>query len=502
MGGVVSGGASASEVGALWAQKEFGGADLGDRRRTARLVSMAAGLAAKPAGRVTEVFDDSADRQGAYGFLENEQTTVEAILRSACLACAKRWSPADAFVFVPTDGSSLTLSDPRGLRELGPVGTDQACARGLEMMNAIAVGSDGTPLGLCGQVWWVRPERKRRGRKRHRGSGREAKRRAKQRAKRKAKRLAQKRFEEKETRFWLAVVEQARQARDEAGTRCRLWFQLDRGGDFREMLAYAVDHPDDWFTIRASWDRRTLDDGVTGRLWNAVEGTKPLGRYVVEVPEGRNRKARTAEMEVRGCQVTLELRRHSKSRWRLVTLGTVLTRELGTTPPGEEPIEWMLLTTHPVNGFADACLVVDGYTKRWRVEQFHKTWKTTCRVEENQLRGPEEIKKWATISAAVAVRIERLTYLARTAPDLPATAELSQAEVEAIVLLKKPTGHRWGDVPSIAMAVRWIADLGGYTGKSSGGPPGAIVIGRGLKRIEPVVIALRNMAELKAQSEM
>jgi hypothetical protein len=35
-----------------------------------------------------------------------------------------------------------------------------------------------------------------------------------------------------------------------------------------------------------------------------------------------------------------------------------------------------------------------------------------------------------------------------------------------------------------------VADLGGYTGKSSGGPPGAIVIGRGLHRIEAVATAL------------
>jgi len=501
VGGRLGGGASTFEDEAAWAQREFGGANLGDQRRTARLVSMAAGLAAKPAGRITEVFEKDADRQGAYGFLENEPIVAETIRRSSCLASAKRF-PADSFVFVPTDGSSLTLRDPRGLRELGPVGTDQACARGLEVMNAIAVEPDGTPLGLCGQAWWVRRERPRRGRKRQRGGSREARRRAKQRAKRKAKRRVRKPFEEKETRFWVQVVEQVRQARHEAGVRCRLWFQLDRGGDFGEMLANAVDHPEDWFTIRAAQDRRTREAGDAGSLWKAVEGTKPLGRYCLKVPTGRKRKARMAEMEVRACQVTLELRHPSKSRWRLVTLGAVLTRERGTPPPGEELIEWLLLTTHPVNRFADACLVVKGYAQRWRVEQFHKTWKSTCRVETNELRRPERIKKWATISAAVAMRIERLTYLARTAPDLPATTELTQAEVNAIVLLKKPTGYRWGDVPSIATAVRWIADLGGYTGKSSGGPPGAIVIGRGLKRIEPVVIALRNMAELKAQGEM
>ena len=48
-------------------------------------------------------------------------------------------------------------------------------------------------------------------------------------------------------------------------------------------------------------------------------------------------------------------------------------------------------------------------------------------------------------------------------------------------------------IPTIAQAVRWIADLGGYTGKSSGGPPGSITIGRGLERLRYGVKAVLAM---------
>lgn len=494
----IPGGASARELAELWAAKEFGRAALGDRRRTVRLVAVGVGLAAKPAGKVTQVFDEDAARQGAYGILENAHVTTEGVLRSVCLATADR-SREVPFVFVPTDGSSLTLSDRHALRGLGPVGTDDAVARGLEVMNAIAVRPDGTPLGLCGQVWWKREEKPVKRGRRRRGGSRETKRRTKQRAKRKEKRKALRKLrelEEKETRFWIQVVEQTRQAYRSAGVTTRLWFQLDRGGDFKEMLGYAVDS-EDWFTIRAAQDRRVLgDEGA--KLWQTVEGAGVLGTYNLPILGGHKRQERVAEMEVRASKVTFHLcDRRTPSGWRDVTLSAVLTRERGTPPPGEERIEWLLLTTAPCNNFADACRVVAGYAQRWRVEQFHKTWKSTCRVEENELRSPEPIKKWATISAAVAMRIERLTRLARTSPELPATAELTQAEIDAVILLKKPAGCRRGDIPSIASAVRWIADLGGYTGKSSGGPPGAIVIGRGLKRIEPVVVALRNMVEME-----
>jgi hypothetical protein len=42
-------------------------------------------------------------------------------------------------------------------------------------------------------------------------------------------------------------------------------------------------------------------------------------------------------------------------------------------------------------------------------------------------------------------------------------------------------------------AVLWITQLGGYTGKSSGGPPGAITIGRGLDRLKERAEALEDL---------
>jgi hypothetical protein len=42
--------------------------------------------------------------------------------------------------------------------------------------------------------------------------------------------------------------------------------------------------------------------------------------------------------------------------------------------------------------------------------------------------------------------------------------------------------------------VRWLADIGGYTGpKVSGGPPGSVTIRRGLDYIRPVADALEQL---------
>ena len=84
------------------------------------------------------------------------------------------------------------------------------------------------------------------------------------------------------------------------------------------------------------------------------------------------------------------------------------------------------------------------------------------------------------------MRLVRLTYLARNSPGLLATVELTRAEIRATIALRQPRGVSERDVPPIGDVVRWIADLGGYTGRSSGGPPGFIVIARGLNEIRPV----------------
>jgi hypothetical protein len=88
------------------------------------------------------------------------------------------------------------------------------------------------------------------------------------------------------------------------------------------------------------------------------------------------------------------------------------------------------------------------------------------------------------------MRIQRGGYLSRQDPELPANTEFSRAQIDAVILLRKPKGVRCGALPSVGAVARWIADLGGYTGKSSGGPFGQKVLARGLHYIAPVSLLI------------
>jgi Transposase DNA-binding/Transposase DDE domain len=450
-----------------WAAQEFRDANLGDPRRTRRLVAVGAACAAHPAGKVTEVFAKGAEREGAYRLLENEHVPTAEIGAAAHRAGVRRtWG--QPHVFVPIDGSSLNIVDTERQKGLGTVGSFAKGASGLCVMTAVIVLTCGTPAGLGGQYFWSREGPVQR------------------------KKPDRRKTEDKETHHWLKVMEQVRQTFSKEAPYTRPWFQIDAGGDAWPVL-WEAETKGDLLTVRAAQDRRLVGkfQGEQDYLWPHLERQTPSGYYRLEVPPGEHRQARMAQMQIQWAPVVLDLVDKSTKEHRSASVWAVRAVEIETTPSGEEPIEWMLLTRYPVQKLEDAQTVLEGYAARWRVEEFHKAWKSgVCKVEQTQLREREHIERWATIQASVAMRVVRLTYLARTRPQAPATLELTRPEILATLLIRNPPAVGLEQIPTIGQVVPWLAELGGYTGKSSGGPAGMIVITRGLLRIESLATLL------------
>lgn len=63
---------------AQWAQNEFGFAQMGDSRRTKRLVNIAQHLAASPGGTLPQAFPQWAELKAAYLFLVEEESALSA----------------------------------------------------------------------------------------------------------------------------------------------------------------------------------------------------------------------------------------------------------------------------------------------------------------------------------------------------------------------------------------------------------------------------------------
>ena len=100
---------------------------------------MTAAAALRPSGKVAAVFDRDEERAGAYDFLENAAIRADALASVLSEATASRARAGDT-VYVVVDGTALTLTDKAGSRGLGPVGSPNRAARGLQVMNALAGG--------------------------------------------------------------------------------------------------------------------------------------------------------------------------------------------------------------------------------------------------------------------------------------------------------------------------------------------------------------------------
>ena len=377
-----------------WAIEEFHGIDLGHRSRTTRLIQMAAQAAAQPAGKVSEVFNTAAEIEGAYRWLENPAVQVPALVAGIAKACATRCAE-HPFVYVPVDGSSVSLVDVERAKDFGSLGTKRQGGRGVKVLGAIAISPEGVPLGVSALEWWSRPASTKR-----------------------KKTNAERKTKEKETQRWLDAVTHTCESFAVFAPDTRCWFQLDREADSWPLLHHlaATRH---LFTVRSSRDRR-LEGSKRGRpklLRTKLAKAPVFAELNVNVTAGHGRRARSARLVVRAATVVLELRDPWSKKCRPLSVQAVWVRERATTPRGEKPLDWLLFTNHAVETPEDALLVVRGYCQRWHIEEFHKTWKSgACNVEQSQLRSTAHVTKWATLLATVAIRIERLKFLARTEP--------------------------------------------------------------------------------------
>lgn len=454
-----------------WAAHTFGGAALGDRRRSARLVSMAAQAAERPCGTVTGVFCSSAEREGAFRWLESPQVSSAAVA-AAMFATTARQCASETVVPVAVDGSSLTLTDRARRREVGRVGNGRVKSRGLQVMTSLALQGDGVVVGLLDQRFWARDkpiERRRHSRK-----------------------CFGQRYRQTETCHWVDALTACDERLKAEAPQAQPWFQLDRGADCWPVLKWAVERGR-LLTVRARSNRRLV--GSRGRvcyLDTTVKRAPVLGGYSVELAAQPGQPPRVAHILLRACPVSIHAR-VSKKRREELALFAVLAEETGRH---SDRLRWLLLTTHPVATLEQAHAVVDAYALRWRIEDFHRAWKRGgCNVEDTQLHSRNALIKWATILAAVAARALRLAQLVRTTPNVPASTEFTPYEIAAAFLLSKRKRDKRKRL-SLQDVVDLIADLGGFAHKYDGGRPGPTVLARGLAYIEPVARALQIMDEM------
>jgi transposase-like protein/transposase Tn5 family protein len=437
-----------------WAALEFGDADLGDSRRTARLVQLATAVGAQPTASLPEASDDPAMLKAAYRFFDNDAINPNAMLASHVQATTARLRTVRLALAVQ-DTTLLDWTHHPATTGLGPLASVKQ--QGLLAHSTLVITPDRVPLGLLAQEVWARDAETYGQQVDH-----------KQRA-----------LADKESHKWVTSL-QAVNAAQEACPDTHLISVGDREADvydlFLEPRRARVD-----LLVRAAWDRRVEHEEQY--LWASVAAAPQVATLTLRLPKQGAQPARTARLRVHQRTITLRPpKARAKEQLAPVRVWAVWAIE-AQPPAGVVPIEWLLLTTYAVVDGAGALAVVEWYACRWGIEVWHKILKSGCRIEARQLETAARLQRCLTLYSVIAWRILYATMLARAVPDAPCTVLLEDEEWQALWVTIHRRAPPPATPPSLRQAVRWIGQLGGFLGRKRDGEPGAEVLWKGFQHL-------------------
>jgi hypothetical protein len=456
---------------ASFGQLHFGSARLGDARRTKRLVRIADQIMAHPGGSLPHKMRNWSELTGVYRLVQAEQVTHQAVIQAHCQRTLELAKQAGSVVLRIHDTTELDYSHVPALHgQLGQVGDGSGF--GYQCHNTLAVTEQREVLGLLSQILHKRRE----------VPGGET--------------GTQKREHPlRESRLWPIGV----QACGSAPQGC-LWVDVaDRGADTFEFLDH-LHRNGCRYVIRCARDRALAGDDhvATDRihryLLDYTRDLPTLGQRTVQLNRQQKtrrkplRKPREARMRVAAGPVSIAVPHFACGAYRKepLDLWVVHVCEIDP-PPGEEAMEWILLTNLATETFEQACQRVDWYCCRPIIEELHKGMKTGCGIESMQFEYADRLEPMIGLLSVVSVVLLQLREAARgKKADLQPATDLLPP-----VFVKVLSGWRYKD-PKRSMTVyefcMALARLGGHLNRKSDGFPGWLTLWRGWEDLRLMVM--------------
>jgi hypothetical protein len=295
-------------------------------------------------------------------------------------------------------------------------------------------------------------------------------------------------IEEKESYRWITTATRAREVLSEAAC---VTFIGDRESDIYEYLD-RIPNQDTHLIARVCRDR-IIKNSSYKKLYEHLEHTEEAGRIRIELPRDirKNREKREALLSIKHSVIEIEKPKKctDKSAPKSIKMYVVEAREIDC-PSGQEPVDWRLFTTHIVNDFSEAQQIILWYRMRWSIEQVFRTVKLQgLNIEESQVEAGDNLMKLAILALCAALQIMQLVSAREGTTDLKThdlfTANERLFMVALLATVEGKTQKQKNPYPkdNLAWASWIIARLGGWHAYTkSEGPPGPIVMGRGLKR--------------------
>jgi hypothetical protein len=470
---------------APWAQEEMESADLADKRLDKRLALILSALGQQPRASIPAACGGLAEMTAAYRFFDNEGVTPQGVFQPHYDRTKQRVAE-NRVVLMVQDTTEIDLTRPE-TQVVGAGPMDGSARRGVFLHLMEAFTPDGTPLGAVWADMWTRPDE---------GFS------LSQEDKQKQRKVTP--IEEKESYRWLEGLRQARAVAEESPTTTCVCV-ADSESDIYEVIAESrgTEHPVQWL-IRASADRSLLEppeaQEQAAHLRAAVMATPVLftqqitvrGRTPKTGCETRGRRQprtdRNTDVEVRATTVTLKPPRRPDRRLLPVTANVVLVSELNP-PEGDQPVEWILVTTLPISTSEDVRTIIQYYTVRWMIEVLFRVLKSGCRVEERRFEHIDRLLPCLAIYVIVAWRTLMVCRMGRSCPDIDCEAIFEPAEWKAVYMVVKRQSPP-KQPPRLEQIIRLIGQLGGWVNRPNRKDlPGVQTIWLGLQRMHDLASA-------------
>lgn len=253
-----------------WAQRTFGDCNLGDERRSKRLVDIGTRMASQMGSSLSKsCAGEQAALLGGYRLLRNAQVDPGAI-RAGGFAATVRQAQQYGVLLAVEDTTSITYEHAVEA-QLGTTSNSPSAKRRGDQVHSVLLldASSRQSVGLIEQAHWRR-ETGEYGKKHQR---------------------KQRPYKEKESDKWeqasMRLAARLGERLKDTITVC------DREADLYEYLSYKLQHAQR-FVVRAKADRRVLES--TASLFETLEEKSPdLCCYTVRIPQRGGRSARTAK---------------------------------------------------------------------------------------------------------------------------------------------------------------------------------------------------------------
>jgi hypothetical protein len=268
----------------------------------------------------------------------------------------------------------------------------------------------------------------------------------------------------------------------------------DCEGDLYEIYAEARDQniPVDYvFRVGKVRSLPELDPEAPGRTYLKIQQQlerAPLRlRRELDLPTTPKRAARTARLEIRAQRVRLKAP-HGKAELGEVEVNLVLVKEVDPPDDGTA-VEWLLITSLPIDTVDEVERVIAYYRGRWPIEPFFRVYKTGCRVEEIQLETSERLLRCLMLYKIIAWRVLYLTMLGRECPELPCDVLFAECEWKPVWRVVKKDEPLPTAAPRLDEFMAMLGALGGHNGRTQDGPPGPQCIWIGIRRMTDFALA-------------